>query len=529
MKTILSVLISFLLWSQVSAQTVAKGYVYEDANGNSKKERREKGISGISVSNGVEVVQTDNKGYYELPVGNDNILFVIKPSGYKVPLNEVNQPLYYYIHKPLGSPADFKYKGSEPTGNLPKSVDFALVPYDEPTKFTSLIFGDPQAYNLDEVEYFAKGIVSELEGIENIGFGLSLGDLVGDDLILHNPYIQAVSKVGIAWYNLMGNHDMNYDATTDSLADETYEVNFGPANYSFNYGNAHFIVLDDILYPDPRDDQGYWGGFRKDQLDFVENSLKFVDKNKLIVLAFHIPLLSEGNLPNGPFRMEDRQRLFDILKEYPNTLSMSAHTHLQRHNFYGKEDGWHQEKPHHEYNAGTTSGDWYSGEFNEQGVPASTMRDGTPKGYAFLTIDNNQYKIDYKVAGKPKEYQIEIFSPKVVAQGRNTSAGIYANFFMGTKGDKVEYRINDGEWAPMSFVEDIDPAYVSQLYKWDLTEKLMRGRRPSNAVESTHLWRANIPARTLPVGSHKIEVKATDMFGNVFTEVKDFDVKEAVK
>ena len=526
MKAILPVLIGLLVGAQTSAQTTAKGYVYEDANGNSKKESREKGVAGVSVSNGIDVVQTDNKGYYELPVGNDNILFVIKPSGYQVPVNDLNQPTYYYIHKPIGSPSDFKYKGSSPTGKLPKSVDFALTPYNEPSTFTSLIFGDPQAYNLKEVDYFAKGIVSELKGIKNIGFGLSLGDLVGDNLVLHNPYIKAVSNVGVPWYNLMGNHDMNYDAPTDSLADETYEKNFGPANYSFNYGNAHFIILDNILYPDPRDGKSYWGGFRKDQLDFVENDLKFVSKDKLVVLAFHIPLLIEDN---DPFKKEDRQRLFDILKDYPNTLSLSAHTHLQRHNFYGKEEGWHQQKPHHEYNAGTTSGDWYSGEYNEQGVPSSTMRDGTPKGYAFLTIENNKYKIDYKVAGKPKEYQIEIFSPKVVAGGKKTSAEIFANFFMGAEGDKVEYRINEGKWSAMIYVEDADPSYLSKVYRWDLTDQLMRGRRPSNAVKSTHLWSGSIPARTLPAGSHKIQVRATDMFGNVFTQEHSFKVEEPVK
>src|SRR3546814_5122981 len=66
---------------------------------------------------------------------------------------------------------------------------------------------------------------------------------------------------------------------------------------------------------------------------------------------------------------------------------------------------WYQEKSHHEYNAGTTSGDWYSGEVNESGVPASTMRDGTPKGYAFLNITGNQYTIDYRSEEHTSELQ----------------------------------------------------------------------------------------------------------------------------
>lgn len=520
MKTILIALVGLLLGLSVQAQSVARGYVYHDLNGNGKKEKKEKGLQGVAVSNGVEVVLTNEKGEYELPVGEDNILFVIKPTGYKVGLNELNQPQYYYIHKPNGSPA-LNYEGVKPTGKLPKSVDFALVKYEEPTHFTSLIFGDPQAYNLEEVEFFSRGIVNELKGIENIAFGLSLGDLVGDDLVLHSPYIKAVSEVGVPWYNLMGNHDMNYDAVADSLSDETFEANFGPANYSFNYGNAHFIVLDNILYPDPRDRNGYWGGFRKDQLDFVENNLKYVEKDKLIVLAFHIPLFHENE---NSFRNADRQRLFDLLKDFPNTLSMSAHTHLQRQNFYGKNDGWHQEKPHHEYNAGTTSGDWYSGELDKNGVPASTMRDGTPRGYAYLNISGNQYTIDYQVAGEDKDYQVKIFNPNVVAKGRGTQAAIYANFFMGKKGDVVEYRIDGGKWESMIYIEAPDPSFVESLYRWDTLEELVPGRRPSNAVNSTHLWRGRIPTN-LELGDHQIEIRATDMFGRTFTQKSSYKLE----
>ena len=69
----------------------------------------------------------------------------------------------------------------------------------------------------------------------------------------------------LPWYNVMGNHDMNYDATTDELSDETFELNFGSANYALNWGNAHFIIIDNILYPDPRGRQGYWAGYREDR------------------------------------------------------------------------------------------------------------------------------------------------------------------------------------------------------------------------------------------------------------------------
>lgn len=504
----------------VFAQNTVSGVVFEDLNNNSKREQTETGIAGVAVSNGADVVLTDSDGRYTLPVKADQMIFVIKPSGYSVPLNEHNQPQFFYAHKPNGSPK-LRYKGFDPTGPLPVSLDFALRTAPNEENFTALIFGDPQPYTIEEVNYFARGIVAEVKGIKNVAFGISLGDIVGDDLDLFPPYIKAVGEVGIPWYNVLGNHDLNFDATTDELANSTFEKNFGPTDYAFRYGKAHFIVLDDVLYPDPRDGQGYWGGFRKDQLDFLENYLKHLSKDDLIVTSFHIPLLHQNE---DVFRNADRQRLFDLLKDFPNTLSMSAHTHLQRHNFYGKEDGWHQEKPHHEYNAGTTSGDWYSGEFTPAGVPDSTMRDGTPRGYAFLHIKGNQYKIDYKAAEQPKEFQIKLFHPKVVAAGRSTSAGIFANFFMGYKTDKVEYRIDNGEWSPMRYTETVDPHYVWSLYKWDISDMLLTGRRPSNAVNSTHLWRGSIPTN-LALGEHRVEVRATDMFGRTFTQTGSFRVE----
>jgi hypothetical protein len=238
------------------------------------------------------------------------------------------------------------------------------------------------------------------------------------------------------------------------------------------------------------------------------------------VLAFHIPI-SE---PDGDsFRDEDRARLFELLKDFPYTLSVSAHTHLQRQDFFSSKDGWLRDDRHHHYNMGTTAGDWYSGQLNAEGIPVSTMRDGTPKGYAYITFNKNQYRINYKVAGKPADYQIEIFAPKIVEQNKRSTAGIFANFFMGSETDSVYCRIDKGEWKKMSYVSDYDPAYLDLLHEWDYTETLLDGRRPSNPEFCRHLWRAGIPTR-LEAGEHIIEAKARDLFGQTFIQTRTYRI-----
>ena len=521
MKNLFFPILGILIAGSLPAQQLASGTVYADANGNGRRDAGETGIPDVSVTNGVDVVRTQADGNYQLPIGDDNIIAVIKPSGYAAPLDEFNLPRFYRIHKPSGSPQS-DFPGVAPTGTLPAAIDFGLLPTEEEERFTALIFGDPQPYTEEEVDYFARGVVAEVEGIENIPFGLSLGDLVGNDLDLFAPYRAAVQRVGIPWYNVMGNHDMNFDAPTDALSDETYEAHFGPANYAFNYGKVHFIILDDILYPDPRDGSGYWGGFREDQLDFVENDLRHVPEDRLIVLALHIPLSEYGG---ETYRDEDRNRLFRLLERFPKTLSLSAHTHIQQQDYFGPAEGWNRETPHHEYNVGTTSGDWYSGRLNEDGIPVSTMRDGTPKGYAFLHFDGNTYTAEYRVAGKPSTYQMEIFNPRVVAHGRNTKAGIYVNFFMGREGDTVEYRVDDGAWTAMEYVYEQDPAYEASVYAFDTAENLPEGRRGSNPIPSTHLWRGGIPAKLEP-GEHTIEVRATDQFGKKHTGTSSYRLEK---
>lgn len=513
--------------SGIMAQTVIKGTVYEDINGNLKKDGREKGLPNVAVSNGRDVVLTNSEGIYQLNVSNDDIIFVIKPSGYAFELDDTNIPAFFYIHKPLGSPRQH-FNGVLPTGKLPKQIDFALTKSIEQDEFTALVFGDPQPYIKEHVDFFSKAIVSEIvkEAKQQAVFGISLGDLVGDDLNLHLPYKQAVKPLNLPWYNVMGNHDMNYDANVDSLSDESFEAHFGPNNYSFNYGKSHFIVLDDILYPDPRDGKGYWGGFRKEQLEFLRNDLKLVDKGNLIVISLHIPL---DNKEEGEeaFRQSDRKELYELLKNYKQVLVLSAHTHFQYQSFSGKSEGYDREKPIHEFNVGATCGDWYSGIISENGTPITTMRDGTPQGYALLKVTGNKYQLDYKVSGMPSDYKMSIYHAKVIPQSQNgdwSSYQVYANVFMASSDDEVRFRVDKGNWIKMDKTNEIDPAYNRYVQDWDYLKSLVPGRRPSDPIVCLHLWKAPL-ASNLTIGEHIIEVQTTDMFGRIYSQTSTYNVQ----
>src|SRR5690554_5959364 len=128
-KSLFSLSCTLLVATAMYAQDTVKGYVYEDLNQNGRKDRKEVGIQGVSVTNGVDVVQTDAKGRYKLSVGNDAIISVIKPSGYAINTNADQLAQFFYIHKPDGSP-ESDFEGVAPTGKLPRTLNFGLVATD---------------------------------------------------------------------------------------------------------------------------------------------------------------------------------------------------------------------------------------------------------------------------------------------------------------------------------------------------------------------------------------------------------------
>lgn len=483
------------------SQKTATGVVFHDANGNGKLDADEKPLPGVRVSNGVEITKTDSDGRYQIGVTDDTIVFVVKPSGWRTPLDENNLPVFYYNHKPQGSPP-MKYQGVAPTGELPASIDFPLYPQDEPEQFKAILFGDPQPRDQKEVDYIAHDVIEELVGTD-ASFGVTLGDIVFDDLNMFEAQARSIALLGIPWYNVVGNHDINYDAKNDRMSDETFERHFGPAYYSFDHGKVHFVVLDDIEWyiPDGADKGRYRGGLGKDQIEFVKNDLAGVPDEQLVVLLMHIPLTD----------VNDRQELYRIIEKRPLCISISGHTHHHEHRMITKADGWMGAEPHHHIINVTVSGSWWSGAADDRSIPHTMCADGTPNGYSIISFDGSDYSLELKAAGRAADYQMNIHAPEVVSAADSSKTDVFVNVFNGSERSTVEMRVNDGAWVPMTRTIGIDPAFALIVE----TEKQLTGKPWRNLPKpkaSTHLWKLPLPSG-LGAGSHLIDIRSTDMFG----------------
>src|SRR5438270_1027985 len=81
-----------------AAANTVSGIVYEDRTRAGTRQPNDPGLAGVLVSNGRDVVRTDADGGYQLPIGEEGLVFVIKPAGFSVPLDADNLPRFTYLH-----------------------------------------------------------------------------------------------------------------------------------------------------------------------------------------------------------------------------------------------------------------------------------------------------------------------------------------------------------------------------------------------------------------------------------------------
>jgi hypothetical protein len=505
------------VWAQQG--TCNAGVVFADRNGNAQRDRAERGIAGVKVSDGVQIAVTDNAGRYSLPAADGRTLFVIKPANYSFPRRADGMPDFWRHLRTQPGPT-LRY-GGIPV-QPPECRDFALVP-ERPRGSDALdvlVFADPQTKSLTDVGYYERDVIASVLGSPisaAADLGLSLGDITHDDLSLYPALNRATARVGVPWMHVAGNHDLDFDAGSDEDSLLTFRNTYGPDTFAWEEAQAVFIGMDDVIYR-PKPDGGYVGGLREEQFTFLERYLATIPKQRLVVIGVHIPFF-DAVPGKETFRHADRERLFAMLQGFPNVLLLSGHSHAQRHVFHDASTGWHGAKPLHEYNVGAACGAFWSGVKDAQGIPDTTMADGTPNGFATLHIGvDRSYQLTWHPA-RDVDAQIALHAPKVLRRGAWPGTAVYANVFMGRDDTRVEYRIDGGEWKPMQRARQPDPRVVAENMRDDEAAALRGYDRLPEATSSEHLWRGTLPTH-LDAGEHRVQVRA-------FGVVPDHDVEEA--
>ena len=547
-------------------QSTFTGRVFDDANRNSTLDDGEEPIAGVPVSNGVDVVTTDEEGRYELPSGDNLTLSVTQPAGWQVPVDADNFAQFSYNHLPEGS-TDLTFGGLEPTGDVPAAVNFPMAKSEATAaKDQSCpVAADTQTYDKEEVGYAAKGGPADLaERNDYAGCGVMLlGDNVGDDLSL-NPDLRSLYRnMNGPVRALPGNHDMDYDAADDSHATDTYRQDFGATHYSYNVGDTHFIALDNIEYKGANPDgskNSYLEKVGEEQLTWLKNDLAQVDENAQVVVYSHAPIVNYKELIT-----DDAAAFYDAVSSHPNLVTVGGHTHTLEHLLAGEQrqewtDAGLSELPNDQIVAGAVSGDWYSGGLNENGVPYAYTSDAAEPGVYTLTFSGDEpgtYGGYYTVRGADQDHQqlIGINSPtwrewaeKAQAWQDNDKAGdepasvdplkvsaedlkdgksfLTSSFFGGSTEATVSVSFDGGDAVDAEITQ---PATGESENKgWEFTDPISATQNLSTtgnvAQSSPHLWRTAVPADLTP-GEHTAEAAATDRYGAEYAETVTFTVE----
>ena len=308
------------------------GRVLDDLDRNGRADPDDPGVANVRVSNGRDVTPTGDSGTHELGVNGDSMVFITKPSGYMTPLDVYRLPRFYYLHRPIGSPAGLRCPGIEPTGPLPERIDFALHRLGERANFEAVLFADPQPQTEEELDYIRDGVTSELVGVK-AAFRMSMGDILFGDLSMFPRHNSIVAMLGTPWYNIAGNRELNLLAPSDVYSLETFSTGTAhpivPSNTPTRCSWFSTTCATRVQCPHPTIHHrgGYEAALGEAQLERLKAELEHVPNDRLLVLAMHLALLTRAD-PRG---VEDRQALFDLLTDYPNLYAMAGHTHTAQH------------------------------------------------------------------------------------------------------------------------------------------------------------------------------------------------------
>jgi 3',5'-cyclic AMP phosphodiesterase CpdA len=512
-------------WAGVAGALECAGRVVLDRDGDGRAGPNEPGLAGVGLTDGRRLVRTDDQGRYRFTTEPGRSVQLIKPAGRVAALRADGLPDTWVNLAPATAPP-LRYGGLRTAAAGCRDFVLRRAPRRREAALDVLVFGDPQPKTRVDVDYFRRDLVEPLLAAPTgARLGVTLGDVVHDDLALLAPVKAQTVRLGLPWLHVPGNHDLDFDAPDDATSIDSYREAFGGDTFAWEEAQASFVGLDDVVYRPATKD--YIGGLRDDQFEFLQAYLPTLDRDRLLVVMAHVPFFDP--VPGvETFRRADRERLFALLAPFPHVVLLTAHGHVQRQYDHGPADGWHGAAPLHEFNAGAACGAFWSGRKDAQGIPASTMADGTPNGYATLRVEaHGAYALAWHAARAAGDPRLALHAPRVLRRGAYPAFGVFANVYLGDARTRVELRVDGGAWTPMQKVVRADPALAAENAADDLADVLRGYDRSPEAAASTHLWRGTLPT-DLAVGEHRVEVRASGQWVGEAMGATSYRLDEAV-
>lgn len=428
-----------------------------------------KGLENVVVSDGYTVVLTDKKGRYELtPHAEAVSVFISTPAGYAF-INEKGISRHYQLLQNIANKSECNFSLTRLSLN-DNEHDF-------------IIWADPQTRNKSDVEKMMAQSVPDVQklvaamGSGRLLHGITVGDIAWDDLKIFADYNKAVEQMGIPFFQCIGNHDMDYNLGGDETSDNTFQQTYGPTYYSFNRGQVHYVVLDDVRYLGK--DRDYDGHVSQQQLEWLKKDLSYVAADKLIILCLHIPIHTS---------VKNKQEVYDAFAGRKVHI-MSGHTH------------WHDnviKDNTYEHIHGTVCGAWWTGDI---------CGDGTPSGYAVYKVKGNELSWQYKSTGQDLDHQFNIF----VAPYNSVQKQIKVNIWNYDPEWKTEYAVDGMMKGSLEQFEGFDPVAYEKMLGPDLPKP----RGFAEPKMTKHLFRAFVP-----IGASEVTVSVTDRFGKKYTSTQ---------
>lgn len=368
-----------------------------------------KAVKDVVVSDGDVVTKTDEDGrYYINSTKRHGSVFVSFPSGYTVKKDGL-WPQFY------GKTSTDK--------NTVDQVNFELLPYDKKDYVVIGIADIHIAHVRQTLRQFTDNYLPDINktirDYKSAGkdvYILTMGDQSHDlywydqggvDIDGSKTYFNKIEAD--AFFSTMGNHDNDPYYADDFLAETRFRATYGPTHYSFNIAGTHYITLDDIVYTNAGGTQGHMGDreyeqmVTAEQMTWLKNDLKTVDKKTPVVICMHAPLwktalLKGGTTPSLRTHIKNNAEVLAALSGYRVTF-LTGHAHVNTSNRSGSVV---------EYNIGSGAGRlWESGQdFLGQN---HICGDGSGGGYYVMEFQGTGYSAYYKSIGYNRNYQFRTY------------------------------------------------------------------------------------------------------------------------